>query len=192
MIGLIRQRDISDCGAACLASIAAHYNLKLPVAKIRQYANTDKKGTNVLGLIEAATRLGFEAKGVKGTLDSLNKIPLPAIAHVVNNGYLHHYVVIYKVTAKYAAIMDPSDGKMHRKSISAFTQEWSGILLLLLPNEQFKSGNEKVTNSSRFWQLIKPHKSILLQVLFGAFVYTILGLSTAIFIQKINIKLIYI
>ena len=186
MIGLIRQRDISDCGAACLASIAAHYKLKLPVAKIRQYANTDKKGTNVLGLIEAATKLGFEAKGVKGTLDSLNKIPLPAIAHVVINGHLHHYIVVYKVTAKYIALMDPSDGKMHRKSISTFTQEWSGILLLLLPNEQFKSGNEKVTNSSRFWQLIKPHKSILLQILFGAFIYTILGLSTAIFIQKIT------
>ena len=183
---LIKQHDISDCGAACLASIAAHYKLKLPVAKIRQYANTDKKGTNILGLIEAATKLGFEAKGVKGILDNLNKIPLPAIAHVVTDGYLHHYIVIYKVAAKYIAIMDPSDGKMHRKSISAFTQEWSGILLLLLPNEQFKSGNEKVINSLRFWQLIKPHKSILLQVLFGAFIYTILGLSTAIFIQKVT------
>ena len=183
---LIKQHDISDCGAACLASIAAHYKLKLPVAKIRQYANTDKKGTNILGLIEAATKLGFEAKGVKGILDSLNKIPLPAIAHVVTDGYLHHYIVIYKVAAKYIAIMDPSDGKMHRKSISAFTQEWSGILLLLLPNEQFKSGNEKIINSLRFWQLIKPHKSILLQVLFGAFIYTILGLSTAIFIQKVT------
>ena len=186
MIGLIRQRDITDCGAACLASISAHYKLKLPVAKIRQYASTDTKGTNVLGLIAAATKLGFEAKGVKGTLDSLNKIPLPAIAHVIIKADLHHYVVINKVTAKYVAIMDPCDGKIHRKNISTFTQEWSGVLLLLLPNEQFKIGNEKIANSSRFWQLIKPHKSILLQVLFGAFVYTILGLSTAIFVQKIT------
>ena len=43
----IKQHDITDCGAACLASVAAHYGLRLPVARIRQYAFTDKKGTNV-------------------------------------------------------------------------------------------------------------------------------------------------
>ena len=47
----IKQHDITDCGAACLASICAHYGLQFPVARIRQYAFTDQKGTNVLGLI---------------------------------------------------------------------------------------------------------------------------------------------
>lgn len=50
----IKQRDITDCGAACLASVAAYYKLQLPVSRIRQFAGTDKRGTNVLGLIEAA------------------------------------------------------------------------------------------------------------------------------------------
>ncbi len=27
----IKQRDITDCGAACMASVAANYKLKLPV-----------------------------------------------------------------------------------------------------------------------------------------------------------------
>jgi ABC-type bacteriocin/lantibiotic exporter with double-glycine peptidase domain len=44
----IKQHNITDCGAACLASISAHYNLQLPIAAIRQYAGTDKKDTNVL------------------------------------------------------------------------------------------------------------------------------------------------
>jgi len=39
----IKQHDITDCGAACLASISAHYNLEIPIARIRQYAGTDKK-----------------------------------------------------------------------------------------------------------------------------------------------------
>lgn len=30
----VKQRDITDCGAACLASVAAHHKLKLPVSKI--------------------------------------------------------------------------------------------------------------------------------------------------------------
>lgn len=79
----IKQHDITDCGAACLASVAAHFGLELPISKIRQYASTDKKGTNILGLMEAADKLGFSAKGVKGEFESLFKIPTPTIAHVV-------------------------------------------------------------------------------------------------------------
>lgn len=90
----IKQRDITDCGAACLASVAAHYKLNLPIAKIRQMASTDKKGTNVLGMIEAAQRMGFHAKGVKGEWESLFNIPMPTIAHVVVKEVLHHFVVL--------------------------------------------------------------------------------------------------
>jgi ATP-binding cassette subfamily B protein len=32
----IKQRDITDCGAALAASIASHYKLKLPVARIHE------------------------------------------------------------------------------------------------------------------------------------------------------------
>ena len=37
----IKQHDITDCGAACLASISSHFNLQIPIARIRQYAGTD-------------------------------------------------------------------------------------------------------------------------------------------------------
>nr|WP_294900543.1 peptidase domain-containing ABC transporter [uncultured Pedobacter sp.] len=181
----IKQRDLTDCGAACLASIAAHYKLKLPVARIRQMAGTDKKGTNVLGMIEASQKMGFEAKGVKGPFESLFKIPLPAIAHIVVKEQVQHYVVIYKMTSKYIEIMDPGDGQMHRKNHEDFKKEWTGVLILLLPDESFEIGNKKVSINTRFWSLIRPHKSVLVQALFGAVIYTILGLSTSIFVQKI-------
>lgn len=97
----IKQRDITDCGAACLASVSEHYNLKIPVARIRQIAGTDQRGTNALGMINAAEKLGFTAKGVKGGADALPKIPLPAIAHVIIKESLQHYIVIYEVTDKF-------------------------------------------------------------------------------------------
>jgi ATP-binding cassette subfamily B protein len=181
----IKQRDITDCGAACLASISSHYKLNLAVARIRQLAGTDKKGTNVLGMVEAAQKLGFEAKGVKGPFDSLFKIPKPAVAHLVVKDILQHYVVIYKATSKYIEVMDPFDGQMHRKTHDEFKKEWTGTLVLLLPSEEFQTGNEKKSVQGRFWNLISPHKSILLQALFGAIVYTVLGLSTSVFVQKL-------
>jgi ATP-binding cassette subfamily B protein len=181
----IKQRDITDCGAACLASIAAHYQLQMPVSRIRQYAGTDKRGTNVLGLIEAAEKLGFQAKGAKGVLDSLSKIPLPAIAHVILKNGLHHFVVVYKVTKKDITFMDPADGQYHKKNIVEFEKDWSGVIVLILPDDSFTKGNETTSNTKRFWQLIMPHKGIMIQALVGALVYTILGLSTSIYMQKL-------
>lgn len=181
----IKQRDITDCGASCLSSVSAHYNLKLPVAKIRQIAGTDKKGTNALGMIEAAEKLGFSAKGVKGGMDALPKIPVPTIAHVIVKKVLHHYVVIYEVNEKYVKVMDPAFGKMEKYTHKEFEEIWSGVLILLMPNQKFKVGNEKVSIASRFWFLLNPHRSILIQSMIGAAIFTLLGLSTAIYVQKI-------
>ena len=182
----IKQHDITDCGAACLASIAAYYQLRLPIARIRQYASTNKRGTNVLGLIEAANKMGFIAKGVKGTLESLQKIPKPAIAHVVlGKEQLQHFVVIYEVNQSHIKVMDPGEGKLKKMTLEAFQKEWSGVLLLLQPQEDFQKSNEKVSVFRRFWFLIFPHKTVLIQALVGALVYTLIGLTTSIYVQKI-------
>jgi len=181
----IRQRDITDCGAASLASVAAYYKLKLPVSRIRQFASTDKKGTNVLGLIEAAARIGFDAKGVRGEYESLYKVPTPAIAHIVVKEVLYHYVVIYNVTAKFVQVMDPAEGAVHKYSHQEFRKVWTGILVLLLPNQDFHAGNTGKSVAERFWSLILPHGPIMLEALFGALIYTILGLATSVYVQKI-------
>ncbi len=183
---LIKQHDIKDCGAACLASIGSHYGLDLPIAKIRQICHTDKRGTNVLGIVQGLENMGFNAKGVKGGVDALPDIPLPAIAHVIVQEQLHHFVVIYKVSKGKVQVMDPAFGKLKEYSIEEFSKIWTGVLVLLEPNEYFEQRNEKTNVYGRFWNLVQPHKSILIQALLGAIVYTVLGLSTSIYIQKIT------
>ena len=38
----IKQHDVTDCGAACLATISKQYGLSLPISRIREAAGTDK------------------------------------------------------------------------------------------------------------------------------------------------------
>ena len=183
----IKQHDITDCGAACLASVCAHYGLRFPVSRIRQYAFTDQKGTNVLGLIEAANKLGLSAKGVRAQFDALYTIPKPTIAHVlVNNKQLQHFVVIYKVTKTHITYMDPGDGRMHKVLNEDFRHDWTGILVLMEPEETFKKGNQKTSMTKKFLSLLAPHKSVMLQAVFGALIFSILGLSTSIYVGKIT------
>jgi len=182
----VKQRDITDCGAACLASIGAWYKLGLPVSRIRQIAGTDQKGTNAWGLVKAAEKMGFTAKGVKGDIEALPTAPLPAIAHVIVKKILQHYVVLYHVKAGMAEYMDPGDGLMHKVTMEEFAEMWTGVLILHAPGNEFIPRNEKISNLQRFFYLLKPHRSILVQSLVGAVLYTVLGLSTSIYIQKIT------
>ncbi|PDS27424.1 peptidase domain-containing ABC transporter [Rhizobium vallis] len=179
-----KQRDITDCGAASLASVAAFYGYKLPLARIRQYASTDRSGTSVLGLTEAAQKLGFIAKGVKGGFDSLYKIPKPAIAHVVKED-LHHFVVVHAIDAKWVIVMDPALGEICKVPHQEFMEQWTGVLVLLVPADTFNRRNETTSPLARFARLLAPHRTVMAQALVGALVTTVLSLSTAIYVQKI-------
>ena len=188
----IKQHDITDCGAACLASISAFYGLQLPIAKIRQMASTDRKGTNVLGLVEAAGKLGFDVKAVKskkpdGTnnIEPLHQIPTPAIAHVIKKERLLHYEVIYGTKKDKIRIMDPGTGELKWCPLEEFNKEWTGVLVLLMPKEDFEKGDNKVSMFKRFSFLLKPHRKAVIESIFGAVIYTLLGLATSIYVGKI-------
>lgn len=182
----IKQLDITDCGAACLASVGIYYGLKMPIARIRQYAFTGKKGTNVLGMIEACNKLGFIGKGVMAEPEALDIVVKPVIAHVVIKNILTHYVVIYKTSKDSVTYMDPMDGEFHTKTKTQFREIWSGVLILIELASSFIGGDKTISNFARFIRFIAPHRSMLSQALFGALVTTILGLSMSIYIGKIT------
>jgi ATP-binding cassette, subfamily C, bacteriocin exporter len=181
----VRQQDVTDCGAACLASVASFFRLKISVARIRQLANTDKQGTNMLGMVEAAEALGFSAKGVKGPFECLFNIPKPSIVHVVIGETYHHFKVLYAINGKTVILMDPGDGKIHKLTHHEFKKEWTGVILLLIPSPNFQPARSESSALSRFVSLIRPHKTIMLQSLFGAVICSLLGLTTSIYVQKI-------
>ena len=113
------------------------------------------------------------------------EIAVPTIAHVIIKEVLHHYVVIYKTSKEEVKVMDPARGKIETYTSEEFQKIWSGVLILLSPNSTFEKRNEKVSINSRFWFLIRPHKAIILQSILGAIVFTLIGLTSAIYVQKI-------
>jgi ATP-binding cassette subfamily B protein len=166
----IKQHDITDCAAACLATISKQYGLKLPISKIREVAGTDKQGTNAYGVIKAAEKLGFTAKGVKGNMESFfSEFPLPAIAHVIVNGSLLHYVVIHYISKTEVIIADPGKGIV-KYTPDEFFKMWTGVLILMVPTAQFKKGNEAKGIFTRFFGLLKPQIRLLKSVFKGGWI----------------------
>lgn len=177
----VKQHDITDCGAACLAAVARTHGLKIPITAIRRYAGTDLRGTNVLGMIEAAQQLGFEAKGVKGNMEALRQIPLPAIAHVVT-GDLQHYVVIHKVTDKQVVIADPARGIV-KQARDEFAAAWTGVLILMEPSVTFRAGDQSVSVWRRFARLLEPHDFLLAETFLASLFLMLLGLGASVYLQ---------
>ena len=179
----IKQYDITDCGAACLATISKQYGLKIPITRVREVAGTDKQGTNAFGMVQAAERLGFTAKGVKGDKDAFfSPFPLPCVAHVIVDGSLLHYVVIHKITKKQVVIADPGKG-LRKIEPDEFFKEWTGVLILMVPTQKFQKGDHTKSIWARFLRLLTPHKSLLINIFFASLVYTILGIGASFYFK---------
>ncbi len=181
-----RQRDSSDCGPACIASVMAHYGTRIPVSRIRQVAGTDTLGTSMHGMIRALEHFHFEAKGLQGKADQLERLPQPFIAHTIMSGGAHHYVCVYSMTGKGVRVMDPSTGKVCRWSHGSFRERWSGSVIALVPGKIEQVTGTGMSFSSRLLLLLRPVWKPVVQALVSAILYTLLGLSTSIYVGKLT------
>ena len=181
----VKQHDVTDCGAACLVTIAKHYGYKMPISKVRQIAGTDKMGTNGLGVVNAAKKIGFSAKGVKGDHEAFfSEFPLPAIANVVIDQKLLHYVVIHEINKEDNKIMvaDPAKGLVEYTP-EAFFKIWTGVLILMVPSPEFQKGDETTSIFRRFFGLLKPQKKLMIHIFFASIIYTLLGIAGAFYFK---------
>jgi len=111
------QDGAKDCGICSLLSIIRYYGGDVPKEKLRLMTNTTCEGVNAYSLLEAGRKLGFDTKGVSGSVFDIDKKYLPCIAHVVIDNSYKHFVVIYNVDKKRRMIVvaDPAKGILKMK-----------------------------------------------------------------------------
>lgn len=181
----IKQHDIKDCGAACLGMISAYYGYKTPLSQIRYKVGTNSRGSTVLGIVNAAKELGFEANGFQ-TDDKegaiFDDIPLPAIAHVIVDEKLAHFVVIYHMTKTKITLGDPAQGIV-TVPVEQFIKEWTGVIMTFMPGVTFKKTNEKRGMFTRFFGLLKYQKRLLVHIFISSLIITMLGIVGSFYSQ---------
>ena len=179
----ISQNDETDCGPACLAAIFGKYGLKVSIAKIRDIAGTDRQGTSAYGLVKVIEHFGFQQKVVEVDKSVLTpKIPLPAIAHVVIDNSLLHYVVITKVKGDTVVVSDPAKGIVKYKK-EDFLKIWTKILILIVPTNNSQKGNKKQSTLISFFRLLISQKWLLLRIFILSMILTSIGIITSFYYQ---------
>ncbi|MEH2237041.1 peptidase domain-containing ABC transporter [Nostoc sp.] len=174
------QQSGSDCGAACLVMVSRYWGKNFSLNRLRDMANVDRNGSSLRGLSAAAESIGFSTRPVKASLDQLAKQKLPAIAHWEGN----HYIVVYEITPKHVIVGDPAIGQ-RSLSHTEFKANWIGYTLLLQPTAMLKDTKETSTPFWQFFELLKPHSLVILEVFIASVFIQIFGLVTPLFTQLI-------
>lgn len=180
---IVRQEDISDCGACSLLSIIRYYGGNASLENIRMFSLTNHTGVNALNLINCAKKYGFDAKGLR--VDNFDNIKFPFIAHVNINKSLSHFIVVYDELSTCFDVMDPAYG--HKKiDKEEFFDMFSGNIILLYPKILVNDIVDKKVLFKNIINIYKNKKSYLILILF--MMLLALG-SSLIFDLYINISL---
>ncbi|GAO41290.1 peptidase domain-containing ABC transporter [Flavihumibacter petaseus] len=187
----VRQQDATDCGPACLAYVMRRLGLRMPLTTLRIAAGTDKSGTSLWGLVQAAASFGVEASAIRMSYDQLSSFSIPIIAHIRYTNGQFHYVCVKKCTPDFLEIMDPAAGKHSKLPVGDFMKQWTGIAIVFKKQENSPSilvpGNKTGQASviMRLWPLIQWQKSLLVKVVLGAALYSLLTCTMAIYLQQV-------
>ena len=189
----IQQHDISDCAAACIASVARHYGQDVPISLIRERSGTSQAGTSIKGILDACRAIGFQATGYKSddkSFAALAGLQEPVILHIINEREDLHFVVLYGLRGSKARVMDPSRGKMLNVPVARLREQWTGYLVTLRPDPA-RPASETSARSESLGECLRhvPRKDFLL-MLGGSLVYIIAGVCTALFLQHIIDKVL--
>ncbi|MHB8126896.1 MAG: peptidase domain-containing ABC transporter [Desulfitobacteriaceae bacterium] len=178
----IKQFDSTDCAAACLAMVCLHYKKDTGITKLREMMGTDIKGTNLIGLSNAAAELGFDSQAVRVDRDGfLSSFTLPCIAKIITKEGMEHFVVVFKKNAKFIILGDPAKDLM-RVKIDEFLADFTGVLFLLKPNNSFNQ--EKTKNKKTFYkfvELLLPQKKLFFYLILSSLLLTTLGIVSSLF-----------
>src|SRR5258708_31698712 len=61
---------------------------------------------------------------------------------------------------------------------------WTGVLVLMAPGISFQPSDQRTSRFAWYLELLRPHRSALVQALFGAVLVTLLALAGSFYIQK--------
>lgn len=188
-----RQQDQSDCGVAALLSVMRFHGGFAQREYLRELSGTSQHGTTLLGIFQAAQKLGFtasalQADGIANLQEYFQTSTNPCILHIIKEQRLHHYVVCYGYDAasKQFTIGDPADGFVQYSTEELDAVWHSKALLTLQPNQDFVYADDEERKQRRWMRELISDDATLLIVTFAlGIIIAILSLSTAIFSQKL-------
>lgn len=175
----ILQMEATECGAASLSMILAHYKLWLPLEKLRQECGVNRDGSKASCVLRAARNRGCKANGYRWNADRLREVgTYPLIIHWEFN----HFVVLEGIKGNTAYLNDPAMG---RRTVpwEEFKTSYTGVALHIEPTENFKPEGHRYNIFKAVAEKLAQDKWAVLFILLLNLGMIIPGLASPVFSQ---------
>ncbi|MES2297702.1 MAG: peptidase domain-containing ABC transporter [Pseudomonadota bacterium] len=135
---LILQTETSECGLACLAMVASHFEYHIDLSDLRRRFSTSLKGMTLGQLMRHAAALELSTRPLALELAEIPQLRLPCVLHWDMN----HFVVL-KATKKSLLgklsyiVFDPAIGE-RTMTAQEMAQHFTGVALEIAPSGNFK------------------------------------------------------
>lgn len=115
-----KQHDAMQCGITCLRMVCKYFGKEFSSDRLSGICFATNEGVSILGISEAAEKIGLHTLCGKFKVEQLTEISLPCILHWNQN----HFVVLYKIKKKkWFYIADPAQGLV-KYPLKEFCSHW--------------------------------------------------------------------
>ncbi|WP_367867123.1 peptidase domain-containing ABC transporter [Pedobacter sp. WC2423] len=202
-----KQFDQMDCGPTCLRMIAKYFGKNISLQRLRAVSGINREGVSLLGISNAAEKIGFRTTGARLSLEVLKQIDLPAILHWDQE----HFVVLYQIKKERFMVADPAKGLIGYEE-KEFLPHWlssfnegavEGVALIISPTPDFYTVEEDQKDGMDIRYLLKyfyRYKQLIGQLFAGLLVGSVLQIILPFLTQSVvdvgintrNLNFIYI
>ena len=134
----VLQMETTECGAACLAMILAHYGRWIPLEELRVRCGVSRDGSKAVNVVRAARELGMVTRGVRCAPHRLFDLRFPMILH----WNFDHFVVLEGIRGDRVYINDPAEGP-RTLAMGEFDESFTGVCLVFRPGPEFRKGGRQ-------------------------------------------------
>lgn len=159
----VLQMEATECGAASLGMVLAHYGRWVTLEELRAECGVSRDGMNAKSVVRAARSYGLEAQGVSIELDRIPAQQFPCIAY----WNFAHFLVIEGADRNGVYVNDPARGR-DLVSWEEADRSFTGLILRMSPGPDFqKAGKAPSVLASIRWRLAGMRSGLLYLLLAG-------------------------
>ena len=175
---LFPQLETSECGAACLGIVLAHFGRWEPIEALRDACGVGRDGSSAADIVNAGKRYDLKISGWRKQVGELHDVRLPAILFWEFN----HFLVLEGLARDRYYLNDPANG---RRTVDAetFDQAFTGIVLTAEPGPGFRTGGSPPSVIRKLWRWLREVKSPLAFVAACGLLLALPGLSLPVLLS---------
>jgi len=174
----ILQMEGVECGAAALAIILGYHGRHVPLEKLRVECGVSRDGLKATNIMKAARSYGMTTKGYAKSIENVKKMKFPIIIFWNFN----HFLVLEGFGKDKVYLSDPAQGRYHVTN-QEFDDSFTGVVIDMVPNEDFEKGNEKTGMLPSLGRRITNSKLSLVFIILASLFLVIPGLVIPSFTQ---------